>query len=60
MVPRDYIEYAEFNNDVNFASSWPEMPFCANLSKKQKLSVWAKISHKTNLDMQNCVENMWC
>ena len=26
----------------------------------KKLSVWAEISHYTNLNMQNSVQNMWC
>ena len=29
-------------------------------SKNSKLLVWAEISHKTNLNMQNYVENIWC
>ena len=28
--------------------------------KNQNLSVWAEISHLTNLNLQNYEENMWC
>ena len=45
LVPR-LIDYAEFNVDVHFFSFLPEIPFWANLSKKSKLSVQAKIKVK--------------
>ena len=37
LVPRDWFEYAEFNDDVNFFRFWLEIPFCANLIQKKKI-----------------------
>ena len=41
-------------------SFWSEIHFCANLVQKIKTVSFSWNLHKTNLNIQNYVENMWC